>query len=315
MKLFKVIYHLKSPVASEWQADTIFGHLCWAKSYLDGESKLLDFLTEYGHDDPPLIVSNGFPGDLLPKPITAPITVAEHGTIKEQIERFKNSKKQKETILLTPKQFEEAIHGKEFVASAQDKHLPWKRVVSKNVISRNTGTTGDEGNLYDFEETVWSRIEDKSVIDIPVSIYVKVRDDFDSKAERLFAFIAEQGYGKRKSVGYGHIGSWSFKPFPGFNSPTVPNGFVTLSNYSPAQGDPQKGYWQAIVKYGKLGESFAAQGNPFKKPLLMFAAGSTFYDSPCKEYYGRIVKNVAHPPYGKVVQYALAFPVAMKISE
>ena len=88
--------------------------------------------------------------------------------------------------------------------------------------------------------------------------------------------------------------------------------FVSLSNFVPARNDPIEGTWQTIVKYGKLGEEYATGGNPFKRPLLMFTAGSTFYDAPCREYYGRVVKDIA-PSYHKVVQYALALPVPIKL--
>ena len=99
-----------------------------------------------------------------------------------------------------------------------------------------------------------------------------------------------------------------FEPFAGFNPPASTNGFVTLSNFVPAANDPVTGYWHTAIKHGKLGEEFASSDNVFKKPLLMLEAGSTFYDVSCREYYGRLVKNLVSSDQ-RIVQYAFALPV------
>jgi len=106
----------------------------------------------------------------------------------------------------------------------------------------------------------------------------------------------------------------SFEPFAGFNAPADPNGFVSLSNFVPAKNDPVHGDWQTIVKYGKMGEEYASEDHVFKKPLLMLEAGSTFYDVPCREYYGCLVKNL-NPAYPQAVQYAFALPVLMALPQ
>ncbi len=317
MKLFKVVYRLHSTVASDWQADTIFGHLCWALLYLEGEDVLKQFLKEYEQGRPPLIISNGFPSDLLPRPITPPNLVFSQGNIEQQREVFNTNKSVKNINLLSPVEFYQAIQGNIVIPRPEGKHYPQEWVTLKNQINRLTGTTSEGGTLYDFQYTVWKQKIDKVITELPVTIYVKVRDDTEEeRAQRLFSFIAEQGYGKRKSVGYGQIESCTFEPIDGFGSPPDANGFVTLSNFVPAKSDPTHGTWQIIVKYGKLGEANAISGSPFKRPLLMLTAGSTFHDAPCSEYYGRMVRDVANPHlYPDVVQYALAFPVPMKIKE
>ena len=47
MNLYKLIYEIKSPVITPFQADTIFGHLCWAIRYIKGEEKLVKFLENF----------------------------------------------------------------------------------------------------------------------------------------------------------------------------------------------------------------------------------------------------------------------------
>lgn len=315
MKQFKVTYRLSSAVASDWQADTIFGHLCWALRYLEGEERLIRFLNDYDGEQTPLIISNGFPADLLPRPIIPPFPSLERDNrgIKQQIEGFKANKDARDITLLSPQEFMQAIQGQEVLPTPKREYPPYKSSTMKNQINRLTGTTGAEGSLYEFEETIWSYREDNRVVGVPISIYVKVREDFASQAERLFSFIATQGYGKRKSVGYGQIRSCSFEPFPEFKTVPEANGFVSLSNFVPAHNDPREGTWHTIVKYGKLGEEYAIGGNPFKRPLLMFTAGSCFYDAPGRIHYGRMVRDIAAPSHPEVVQYGLAFPVPIKL--
>lgn len=294
MKLYKLTYNLRRATASSWQADTIFGHLCWGLCYLEGEDSLTDFLSRYERRDPPLIISNGFPSDYLPRPIMPIPPFKPADRIERQFSEFEQRKKASKVEYLTLEEFNQAINGKPILP--QEKHILKPKPTLKNQINRFTATTGGEGNLFSFDEYFWSQ----------VSIYARIADDFVDQAERLFQLIADTGFGKRKSVGYGAIKSMDFAQFNGFESPADANGFVTLSNFVPAGSDPLKEAWQTMVKYGKLGEEYANRDNPFKQPLLMLVAGSTFYDALCKECYGRMIHRVSS--YPEVVQYALAFP-------
>lgn len=313
MKTFRVTYHLGSATATPFQADTIFGHLCWALKYLEGEEALTDFLEWYRIGEPLLLVSNGFPGDLLPRPLVPRRHAAAGTTVAERIEAFGKRKETRKAELVPMQEFNRLLDGEE-VAVRAPAAMPRTRSTLKNQINRLTGTTGEAGRLYPFEETYWRGAEPDGPVDIPVSIYCRAQEGFETKAEQLFRFVAEQGYGKRKSVGYGQIRSMAFEPFDGFEGPADANGFVTLSNFVPAAGDPTDGYWKGMVKYGKLGEAFeASEDNPFKRPLVMLAAGSVFRVRQPREYYGRLVDGISHLP--EVVQYGLAFPVPLRIGQ
>ena len=174
----------------------------------------------------------------------------------------------------------------------------------KNQISRLTGTTGEQGNLFGFKE-YW----------IPeVVIYGKVEEAHEDFLKGLFGEFGRSGYGKRKAVGYGAIDRLEFSRFEGFPSPAGTNGFITLSAFVPSPGDPTDGRWRLRVKYGRLGEEFAFGGNPFKKPLVMLEPGSVFYDTPVREYYGQMVGEVS-AFHSEVVQYGYALPVPAKLPE
>lgn len=302
MKLFRIDYRLQSAAASEWQADTIFGHLCWAMRYSEGEAALAKFLDSFRQGHPLILVSNGFPQGLFPNPKFPPRPIDASLPPKQQREKSKRRKDAQKQKYLTMDDFNLAINGQDFEPSKDSKLDFQKRVTLKNQINRLTGTTGLEGSLFDFEETFCPAI----------SIYAKIDDDFVETARELFGFIRDGGYGKRKSVGYGAISSMSFMPLEGLRLPEKPNGFVSLSNFVPASSDPTRGYWDTVVKYGKLGEEYASAGNPFKRPLVMLVAGSTFYDSPVRPFYGRMVPEVS-PTYRHVVQCGFALPLPIRL--
>ena len=302
MNWFKVKFRLGSWIASAWQSDTIFGHLCWGMRYIYGEEKLRDFLRLYDEGAPPLLVSNGFPGGFLPQPTTAPLVTEKKLPLITQREQFRQHKEAKGIKWLTEDEFNHALSGGLVIPSPKSKVKEGKRVTLKNQINRLTCTTDKEHPLYNFEEYYWPEI----------TIYLKVTDDFTNVAKQLFQYIADIGYGKRKSIGYGQIESMTFEPFDGFKQPEKANGFVTLSNFVPSTEDPTEGSWKLIIKYGKMGEEWAAEDGAFKKPLLMLEAGSTFYDTTCRDCYGCLVKDL-NPHYSRAVQYAFALPVPMAL--
>lgn len=302
MKWFRAKFKLKGWVASAWQSDTLFGHLCWGMRYLHGEDELKNFLRLYDDGTLPLLVSNGFPGELLPNPLMPPPTIERTLPLEEQRKNFRHYKQAKGSKYITLPEFSRAINGEAVVPSPETKSGETVRITLKNQLNRLISTTDDEHPLYNFEERYWPEI----------TVYLKVSDDFVDMAKKLFQYIADTGYGKRKSVGYGQLESVSFETFDGFDQPQKANGFVTLSNFVPAANDPIKGCWNMIVKYGRMGEEWASEDNAFKKPLLMLEAGSTFLDSPPRDYYGCLVRNL-NPVYDQAVQYALALPVPMVI--
>ncbi len=58
-----------TPILTEFQSDTVFGHLSWAVKYLYGNNKLSDFLNASKTSEPPFICSSAFPQDYLPYPV------------------------------------------------------------------------------------------------------------------------------------------------------------------------------------------------------------------------------------------------------
>jgi len=292
MKTYRIKLKTKSSVLTPFQADTIFGHLCWMIKYLDGEDALKKFLEPFKSGRPPFVISDGFPGDYLPKPLSLEINAP--------VNRRKEIKKQD---YLHPKDFHLAQQGiiPDTFISLPDEAI--RSVISThNTINRLTNTTGEEGGVYSLPEKV-----------VPeVSIYLKeFSDGWKDKVVDLLKELSKSGYGKKKSIGKGQFYVTGVEEFD-FLSINNADGFVTLSNFCPSKTDPTEGIYKIFVKYGKLGEEFTFSGNPFKKPLLMIRVGSVFKTgSPPRQYYGQMVEQIAQAK-PEVVQYAYAFAVSLK---
>lgn len=313
MDWYRLRLQTASPTATPWQADTIFGHLCWALVFLEGEDYLTTFLELYDLAEPPLVLSNGFPGDLLPRPLLGGQPETPAGDSEGDQEAYRRGKELRRAIWLTESEFECARRGEEGTPTAES---PWRDVVTMhNQINRLTGTTGEEGSLYARESRAlaWPTSAGEVVYGT-VTVYALVDPGFTSTLQRCLDYLVATGYGKRKSVGLGALSGADLERFAGFPPIDGANGFVSLSNFTPASGDPVRGAWRTLVKRGKLGEHLARTGNPFKRPVVMLEAGSCFYDSPVRSFYGRLVKDV-HDDHREVVQYGLALPLPMRLPE
>ena len=325
-KNFCVNLKLKSTLITLFQSDTLFGHICWAIRYLkwDGEKgcqKLEEFLSNYDKNPlkPPLLISDGFPKDFLSKPIIRPITQEELETILEDNDLVESSYKIKtiKKMTLIPKEVFEELNQQTITSFGLFKKLFRrfeeiekdrfkKEVVFHNTINRisNTVTSG----LYQQEELFFKPGFDE------FEVYLKTNYFSKQDLERIFGFIAKSGYGRDKSTGKGNffveiVDNGEIK---GANTT---NAFMTLASYIPHQNAPIEGYYDIVLKYGKLGGDFA-KSDPFKVPLIMFKSGSTFYD---KDYssdkiYGSLLKKV-HRKNPNIKHYAYAFPIGVNIED
>jgi CRISPR-associated protein Csm4 len=304
MQLYRSTLRLRSASASAWRADTLFGHLCWSLVRREGADFLSElFLPEYRAGQVPVLLSDGFPSGYLPRPRASGWRSAGDRVPKpERVAGYREVKDFLKVRWLTLEQFDQARKGELVSPGPQPKG--YDRVVSKNQIDRLMNTAGGTGgHLYDFAE-----------ICLPaVDVFWRIGPGYEVLVRDFLADLEQTGYGKRKSAGYGQIESWSLDPFAGFGDVPQANGFVTLSNFVPQGSDPTDGFWMTTVKYGKLGEEGAVSGHPFKRPLIQLESGSCFYDTPVRDWYGRLVTEVAADP--QVVQYAYAFPLPMRLPD
>lgn len=306
MQSFQSVLHLQNAVLTPWQADTLWGHLCWHLAHRCDTSVLRDFLDLYRAGEPPILLSDGFPADLLPRPLLPPGygAAAMRITKAQRLETARNAKKLAKAAWLTSDEFSRMRRGEAVVpsTSAEDlKSLQGARVVSRNWVNRLTNTAGSP---FDLGEIYQRR----------VTVYWKVAPGYEDTVRNFLDDLHQGGYGKRKSIGYGAVGEYAFEACDDFAPVPDADAFVTLSRFVPAVHDPTDGFWNVAVKYGKLGEEWATSDHPFKQPLLQLECGSCFRTGGApRAWYGHLVENIHHTR-SEVVHYGFAFAVPMKLA-
>ncbi len=176
----------------------------------------------------------------------------------------------------------------------------------KNTIDRLAGGTL-EGRLFSVEEK-FPRLA--------YSVYLRLDPEVLSSDElrEWLAFVERSGFGKDKSTGKGAFSILAFEPF---EFPALPetNAFLSLSSsYVPRNGDPRDGYYELHVKRGKLGGHYALERRPWKRPVIMFRAGSVFFWQSPREALGDLVKGV-HQDDERIVQYGCAYPLPARLEQ
>lgn len=305
MKIYRAKIRPKTSFITPLHSDSIFGALCWTIQKSEGTEALKQILNLFLKQDPPFIVSNGFPGDFMPRPFVPPKPEGLEDKSKEQLlEEVSEGKRIKKTKYLTLEEFKTIIWNGTSEISTKIK--PYIDVpVVHNSINRWSGTTLESGGLH-------SAVERFSNVNY-WSIYIKAKEEWYDKLKKWISILGEIGFGKRKSVGKGHFVLLEFTQVDFFSNLETSNAFVVLSNFVPSTKDPTRGFYKTFVKYGKLDGEFATGGNPFKTPILMIVPGSVFLTDDVNEYYGRMVTKVSSGDTD-IVHYGYGFSVPAKVS-
>ncbi len=284
MKLYRIKIYLRSSYITPWQSDTLMGSLCWVMRQLHGESELRCFIEQCLKGEYPFVVSDGFPGDLLPRPLVAsrrdPV---EQLSRVEAMERYVSARQAKKTSYVDLQEFNTIASGNQ-VDLKPSGPVGLSVATMHNSISRLSGSTID-GSLYEEQEQ-FNRHK-------YLSLYVRIADGWLNKFAELLEGLSQKGYGKRISVGKGAFEIVEPELFEGFEEQQAPNAVIMISNYIPAAGDPLEGRYRSFVKYGKLGGEFTFLENPFKRPVMMFKPGSVFWDDNPRPVYGRTVQGIS----------------------
>ncbi|MDY6827146.1 MAG: hypothetical protein SVV67_08255 [Bacillota bacterium] len=304
MKLYRFKLYPVSSFITPWHSDMIMGSLCWVMKQLYGEQELKNYLNLCLRNEYPYVISNCFPGDFLPKPLAGNYSLEKSNISKnEAMAEFDKGKMAKKTSYVTLDEFNNIISGKkaELASGRADKI---QISVLHNTVSRLSGTTV-EGSLFEQPEIF--------ICESYLSLYVLIKSDWLERFQDMLNTLSKRGLGKRASVGKGAFKAGEPEEYNIFASIDKPNAKVMLSNYIPAESDPVYGQYRAFIKYGKLGNEYAASKNPFKKPVLMFQPGSVFRDGNVnKKIYGRTFSGISlEKP--EVVQFGCALAISASI--
>lgn len=261
--LFRIRIRPLSPWLTPWHADTLAGLLCWAYVRAEGPEALRrDLLDRFVAGQPPFVLSDAFPQDMLPFPEA--LRLASWPP--------EERKRVKRTVFLERDLFARFQQGER---PSPRELLPGKpvQVVAnfRNILDRTTDTTGAAGSLFSVQEQVLTKGFNR------LDIYVRIAAGLESFLLDLFRCLSETGFGADVSVGRGQFEvEGGLEPADWLDPDGVGGeSMVVLSTFQPAASDPIDGCWQSFVKYGKLGPDFGLD-NVFKRPLIMLRPGACF---------------------------------------
>src|SRR5262249_35426897 len=149
-----------------------------------------------------VLLSDGFPSGYLPRP-RAPATTAERDRLSkpERVQSYRDAKDHLKARWLTVDEFNRVRQGGEILPGLQPE-AP-QRVVSKNQIDRLTDTAGGSGGaLYEFTQFCLGAVD----------VYWKIADGYEDMVLEFLKDLQQTGYGKRRSVGYGEVASFTLDP-------------------------------------------------------------------------------------------------------
>lgn len=337
---YKVKLKLISPLITPLDADTIFGHICWAFKFLKGEEFLEKFLDEF-EKQPKFLVSDGFISGTLPKPILPDLkdkeikslvfemlgknkyeSGGEHESEKEvfikRLAKIKEIKNRKTIPFDLFMKLRSNFSEKDFVEELLNndykdiQNFAITEIIHNTIDRLASSITDNNGNIYTQNETFYYK---NTCFDVYLKIFDK---DCIELLKNAFNFISEDGYGKDKSIGKGYFKiEEEIKKFDEFDNMNS-NYVMSLSSFI-LNEQITESFYDLKTKYGKVymkvSETSSGNFNPFKKPLIMFVAGSILKPSKNIEnpenLLGTLINNINSDP--KIRQYAYCYPVKINI--
>lgn len=295
MKLLRFKLRPLSAWRTPWQADTLAGLLCWTAARLGEHDLLEDAITAPAlRGAPPFVLSDAFPGDLLPIPAAL--------RLRDWPETHRKAAKR--ARWLPRDAFLRARRGQPVEPHELLPEADWilprprrardtapaptapllRRERLRNTLDRATQGTPSRGGLWPSTE-IWLGSRQPFL-----SVYARVEDGFADHLLRLLRALSAAGFGADCSAGHGQF-ELENEPEPADwldDRPAGAKGCVTLSTFQPAPHDPTTGLWEAFIKYGKLGPDFGLE-DVFKRPMLMLRPGACFVPDTPRLFLGRAI--------------------------
>jgi len=295
MELYKVKITPQSSFMTTLRGDTLFGHLCWALRYMEGENVLEGLLEGYTQGRPFAVISDAFPSEWLPKP-HLPMKL-----LGEDPEKKKENRKQRWLTV------EDLVAGR-FTNAVDDKKagLENRPVLEvHNAINYRTSHTGEGFDPYTSLLHSYAQ---------SMSFYVLIDSDrIDvGRIERALVWVGASGYGKKATVGKGRFVVESIEAAA---LSSRGKAFMTLSPCVFEGLETKVCFYDTFVRFGKHGASLAKR-KAFKKPLLMADTSAVVIFDEEKElsFIGKGVSGISaiHP---KTVHQGYAITVATGVDD
>lgn len=287
MPLLRLKLWLRSPWRTPWQADTLTGMLMSVCARTHGADVLRRQLMDpMCAGQPPFVLSDACPGDLLPLPVWLRLAEWPEDTDRKHLKRAR---------WLQPNDFLQARLGKMPASNAliTDEQVMQTSVRQHNTLGRLTDTTGDsESGLGIFNQTESFLHKNPAVNkNNYLSVYIRTMSrDAQDLCFDLFYDLSLLGFGADASTGRGQF---EIRDEPevmtGIDAPIEnANAVIALSTFQPGPTDPIDGMWDAFPKFGKLGPDLGVP-DVRKNTLILFRPGACFRAPHTLDFLGRTV--------------------------
>lgn len=283
MNLYRLHLHPRSPWRTPWQADTLTGALCTTAARVHGALFLRERLIEpMLAGAPPFVLSDAFPGDLLPVPLAVRLAKPPPDANRKAIKRGRWLAREDFLFLR---------------AAGPGADVPWSRLLPDSVVfcdettrhntlARDSDASLEEGGLFSRSDTHLITGQNGRA---RLTLYFRAADD--AAAALLLDLLHELslvGFGADVATGRGQF-EIAGDPEPASDLDKAPLGadaVVVLSTFQPAAADPADGLWEAFPKFGKLGPDLGLS-DVRKRTLIMFRPGACFRADPARPFLGR----------------------------
>lgn len=299
-----------SPFGTPPLGDTLFGQLCWVIRHQLGEARLRELLDGYLANRPFAVVANALPAGYLPRP-TLPLSRfeqpmdADRKRLKKQVWVPHSALAQPLRSWLLAARSDQQVTGNPDFAVQENWPQP------HNNINRLTGTTGEGFAPYAMRQ-IWF------APDLTLDLHVVFDPARLSAAElqELFTSMGTTGFGRDASIG---LGKFAVEESAAVNltaqANANANAYLTLAPCAP-QGCgflPHASHYQPFTRFGRHGDQAVQNGQPFKTPVLLTAAGAVLKPARYMEtrYVGqglggdgrlsRTISETVHQGYAPVI--------------
>jgi len=312
------------------RSDTLFGAICWAIRWIEGEPALLDLLTSVDAGDPPFLVTSAFPYAeaegrrtlFLPRPLLPPAPPGHAHTLPVSPKSLRRIR------WVSTGLFDEILAGRMGMAGlaaglqAGELHV-FHGAIGRTgeILPRRLETEVDRNGINRLSGAVEKGILFTTRVEAVQGggYYCVIRPRQAGIAERIataFRLLADRGIGGDASVGRGHfhVAFGDGEPVSGH-----PDGeaLVTLSLFHPSRDEMGHlaANWSRLCyvvepRRGRLEQMYAPHRRIWKPVLLYLAEGSIFPPADDREIYG-CAPIVLEEPF-RVRQNGFAFPVRMR---
>lgn len=269
-RLWQLTIRPLSPWSTPWQADSLFGSLCWTAAAVYGDEFLRTSILEPALcGTPPFVLSDAFPTGWMPMPQHC--RYAGQNTCTDGQVREKTLRKAK---FIKAKTFWRLLYEPAAaINSASDLRCSDAGVIAgtlRNQVSRQAVTAVGRSQL--FQPDAWALHPD----DQTLSVFARIDPEFIQHLEILFNELSRTGFGADISTGKGEFEVCGNFAEVSLSLDRLVRRCVVISSFQPAQHDPTEGLWECFTKYGKLGASCSV-ANVFKRPIVMLRPGAVLH--------------------------------------